>query len=132
MTFITLRVTGFDQLLNGINGIQQELPNVKREILREGAEFFYKDALRNVHVISGKTKDSIKIESVTDKEAIISAGFGAKWEEMREGSKPPPHKGSGTGPHKTFTQSTVRTKAIFPSIIIRRIRDLLARHRSRV
>lgn len=125
-----MRVTGLDQIIGNLGGIVQDFPNTKREILREGAEFFYNDAMANVHEITGKTKQSIKIEHVSDRDAVISAGYGAKYEERRAGTKPPPRIGKGTGPHKFFTFAGIRTKAKMPEIIMNHLSRLFAKHRS--
>jgi hypothetical protein len=121
---IGFNVTGLNEALRGLDAIRRELPRTKTDVLREGAGFFVQDARANAHRISGKTANSIKIDSITDKEAIVSAGFGMPFEEKREGSK------DGT-PHKTFTESGRQTGLIFPSIIRKHINNLIARNRTR-
>lgn len=90
---------------------------------RESAEFFARDAKANAHVITGKTKASIRVESATPQMGIISAGWGMPFEQKRAGTK-------GGTPHTTFTVSAERTAMQMPIIIKRHIDDLLRRHKT--
>jgi hypothetical protein len=123
---IRINVSGLLESIRGIDGLIRELPQTKLQIIREGALFFFKDAQKNAHVITGKTKASIHIESITVQQGIISAGFGMPFEEKRGGQR----LDTGT-PHKTFTVAAKNTGVEMPHIIKRAFDALLARHRTR-
>ena len=126
-----IQITGLVEVLSANAAMLREMPQFAMDVHREASEFFSKDALANVHVITGKTKSSIKIDSVTPQSAVISAGFGAAAEEQREGSKPPPSIGSGRGPHKFMSGAATRTGQQMPLMIKKHFDALLARHRTR-
>ena len=107
-----LRVFGLLEAIRGLDSKIRGAPQARRTALQEVATFFKQDAQANAHVITGKTKGSIRIESVTDRQAIISAGFGMPFEEKRAGSK-------GSTPHATFTESAKRTQVQGPRIVKR-------------
>jgi hypothetical protein len=123
---VRINVTGLLEAQRGIDGIIREWPQTRLQIIREGTLFFFKDAQKNAHVITGKTKASIHIESVTAQQGIISAGFGMPFEEKRGGQR----LDTGT-PHKTFTVAAKNTGTEMPHIIKRLFDALLARHRTR-
>lgn len=123
--FVTMRVTGLRESVMALDAIQREMPQTRTEIIREGALFFFKDAQKNAHVITGKTKASIHIESVTSERGIISAGFGMPFEEKRGGTR----LDAGT-PHKTFSVAATNTAAQMPTIIRKWFDRLLSRHRT--
>ena len=127
---IGFSVSGLNEAISGVDSMLKNLPQTRRAILTEGATFFKNDAVSNAHVISGKTKGSIKIESVTDREAIISAGFGMPYEEKRAGTKARSKgisldfSGSDT-PHATMTEAAKKTSKEMPSIIRKHTDNLL-------
>ena len=123
---VGVKVTGLNEIIAASAAIQREFPQSKTNIHREAITFFYKDANKNAHVISGKTKGSIHIESVTAQSGIISAGFGMPFEEKRGGTR----LDVGT-PHKTFSTSAKNTAAVMPQIIKKEIDALLNRHKTR-
>ena len=123
---IRMNVTGLVESIRGMEGVIREWPQTRLQMVREGALFFFKDAQKNAHVITGKTKASIHIESVTAQMGIISAGFGMPFEEKRGGQR----ADTGT-PHKTFTAAAKATGAEMPHIIKRLFDALLARHKTR-
>ena len=123
---IRITVTGLKEIEASLNGIKAELPMTKRKIVQEGTTFFFKDAQSNAHVITGKTKGSIHIDSMTDQMGIISAGFGMPFEEKRGGIKV-----SEGSPHKTFSTTAKTTAAAMPAIIKRNFDALLSRHKTR-
>ena len=84
---IRITVTGFNEVLSGLRGIQAEWPQTKLNIIRDATTFFFKDAQKNAHVITGKTKASIHIDSMNQQQGIISAGFGMPFEEKRGGTR---------------------------------------------
>lgn len=118
-----LTVTGLNEIIRSIDGMQRDMPQTKMQIHRESAEFFAKDAKTNAHVITGRTKASIHVESATPKMGIISAGFGMPHEQKRQGTK-------NNTPHTTFTVSAERTAFQMPIIIKRHIDALLRRYRT--
>ena len=120
---VGLTVTGLNEIIRNQDAMIREMPQFRTQVHRESAEFFAKDAKANAHVITGKTKASVKVESATPQAGIISAGFGMPFEQKREGSK----NGS---PHTTFTISAQRTALQMPRIIKKHIDDLLRRHKS--
>lgn len=124
--FVTMRVTGLRESVMALDAIQREMPHTRTEIIREGALFFFKDAQKNAHVITGKTKASIHVESVTAERGIISASFGMPFEEKRGGTR----LDAGT-PHKTFSVAAKNTGAEMPRIIKKNIDALLGRHKTR-
>ena len=123
---IRFSVKGLQESIAGITGVIREYPQTRLQMVREGALFFFRDAQKNAHVISGKTKASIHIESVTQQMGIISAGFGMPFEEKRGGQK----QDTGT-PHKTFTAAAKATGEEMPVIIKRSFDALLNRHKTR-
>ena len=123
---VRINVTGLTEAMRGIDGIIREWPQTRLQIIREGALFFFKDAQKNAHVITGKTKASIHIESITAQQGIISAGFGMPFEEKRGGIR----LDVGTK-HKTFTETAKTTGAELPRIIKRNFDALLNRHKTR-
>ena len=129
MPFVRIRVIGLDQMIGGLDSLVRDLPNTRRDILKEAADYFYKDSIKNVHVITGKTKKSIRISKVDDKEAIVEAAYGARFEEVRPGVKPPPHIGTGKGPHNFMTQASKRTVEVLPNIVSNHIDKLFSKNR---
>jgi hypothetical protein len=123
---VGLRVTGLNESIFATAAIQREIPQTKMAIHRDAITFFYKDAVKNVHVISGKTKGSIHIDSVTSQSGIISARFGMPFEEKRGGTR----LDVGT-PHKTFSTSAKNTAGQMPIIIKKAFDALLAHHKTR-
>ena len=121
-----MTVTGLSESIRGTEGLIREWPQTRLQMVREGALFFFKDAQKNAHVITGKTKASIHIESITQQQGIITAGFGMPFEEKRGGQR----MDTGT-PHKTFTMAARTTGTEMPHIIKRLFDALLARHRTR-
>ena len=133
----------------------------RRAILTDAATFFKNDAVKNAHVITGKTTDSIKIESISDDEATITAGFGMPYEEKRPGNKVKSSQKqkrsgdalidsvaesilsaivgsaseggfrSGSTPHATMTEAAKKTSKEMPSIIDKHMNDLLNRHKTK-
>jgi len=118
-----LTVTGLNEIIRAQDAMIREIGALRLQVHRESAEFFANDARTNAHVISGRTKKSIKVESATPKMGIISAGFGMPFEQKREGIK-------NNTPHATFTVAAAKT-ALQMGIIVKRAFDsLLARHRT--
>jgi hypothetical protein len=123
--FVRINVTGLRESISGINGLTMEWPQTQLQMVREGALFFFKDAQKNAHVISGKTKASIHIESVTRDRGVITAGFGMPFEEKRGGQR----MDTGT-PHKTFSMAANNLGTEMPHIIKRNFDNLLRKHKT--
>jgi hypothetical protein len=124
-------VSGVDNL----DSLMEDLhTRTRRAILTDAARFYRNDAVLNAHVITGRTRGSIKIESITDDKATISAGFGMPFEEKREGTKRRGPSGIDVArsetPHKTMTEAAKKTTEKMPSIIDKHMNDLLNRHKT--
>ena len=71
--------------VDSIASLREDLhTGTKRAILTDAATFFKNDAVSNAHVITGRTRRSIKVESITDNQATITAGFGMPFEEREK------------------------------------------------
>ena len=64
----------------------QKFPQVKRNILTDIIELIAQTADRHVHIITGRTKSSIRAKIINNNMGEVYADFGAKWEERRGGS----------------------------------------------
>jgi hypothetical protein len=111
-------VTGLNEINSYFSTVQSQMSQTRKDTLNEAAQYFLKDALANVHVISGRTKSSTRISSVSENEAVIESGFGAPFEEKRDGTK------FGT-PHKFMSGAAQRTASALPDIIRRNYDKLL-------
>lgn len=131
-------ISGLNETLHGIDSLIRDFGQTKQKILTEAATFYKNDAVANAHVITGKTKGSVKIESISDKEAIITAGFGMPFEEKRSGVKVSSKKMFTVGstgvstPHKTMTEAAKKTTKEMPSIIDKHMNQLLKRHSAKL
>ena len=122
--------------VDSIASLREDLhTRTKRAILTDAATFFKNDAVSNAHVITGRTRRSIKVESITDNQATITAGFGMPFEEKREGTKRRGPLGLDIArsetPHKTMTEAAKKTTEKMPSIIDKHMNDLLNRHKTK-
>jgi hypothetical protein len=129
-------ISGLNETLSGIDSLREDLhTRTRRAILTDAATFFKNDAVTNAHVITGRTRGSIKIESITDDKATISAGFGMPFEEKREGTKRRGPTGLDIArsetPHKTMTEAAKKTNEKMPSIIDKHMNELLNRHKTK-
>ena len=111
MPFIRIEVTGLTDIQRQLVGIIRRSPETNRKILDESTDLFERVAKEKVHVITGKTKRSIRKFIITTKYGIIESKFGAFWEERREGSK------GVLGPHKFLTETAIVVKKAMPDII---------------
>ena len=123
MPFITINITGITELMGGLNDIMRNSPQTTRNIIDEAMGLFERTAKSKVHVITGKTKNSIRGQVVTNKQGIFEARWGAKYEEKRPGTK------GAQGPHNFFTQSINILNAQLPNIIKRHYDELIKRSR---
>jgi hypothetical protein len=131
-------ISGLNETLGGIDSLMEDLhTRTRRAKLTDAATLYKNDAVTNAHVITGRTRGSIKVESITDNEATITAGFGMPFEEKREGTKRRGPKGLGLDiarsetPHKTMTEAARKTTDKMPSIIDKHMNDLLKRHQAK-
>ena len=118
-----LTTTGLNEIIRGLDGTLRDMGQLRMTVHRESADYFARDAKANAHVITGKTKSSIKVESVSSKMGVISAGFGMPYEQKRQGSK-------NETPHTTFTVSAQRTAFQMPFIIKKHFDNLLRRYKT--
>lgn len=118
MPFITIKVTGLNEINSYFTHVQSDSPQTRKAVHQESGEFFLKNALANVHVITGRTKGSTKLSRVDEREAVIESGFGAPHEEKREGNK------AGT-PHKFMSGAAKATFNELPNIIRKHYDKLL-------
>ena len=129
-------ISGLNETLGGIDSFMEDLhTRTRRAILTDAARFYRNDAVTNAHVITGRTRGSIDIESITDNEATITAGFGMPFEEKREGTKRRGPKGLDIArsetPHKTMTEAARKTTEKMPSIVDKHWNELLNRHKAK-
>ena len=123
MPFVSIHVTGINEIAGGINDIMRNSSQATRGIIDEAIDLFERTAKSKAHVITGKTKNSIRGQVVTNRQGILEAKFGAKYEEKRSGTK------GAQGPHNFFTQSINVLNAQLPSIIRRHYDELIKRSR---
>ena len=109
--------------------IKIQLPYSSRQMLGDGANIFLKDAQKNVHTITGKTRSSMQIQSVSDSEVGIIMRYGALFEIRRSGSKPPPRQGLGTGPHNFLISARNALANAMPKIITNEVNSMFQRNK---
>ena len=119
MPFVSIHVTGINEIAGGINDIMRNSSQATRGIIDEAIDLFERTAKSKAHVITGKTKNSIRGQTVTPNQSIVEAQWGAKFEEKRPGSK------GSLGPHKFMTESTNIVSAKMPDIIKRHYDQLI-------
>ena len=103
MPFISINVTGLDQIINDNRNKIQNSSQWNINALNEGADLFVNVAKEKVHKITTRTQRSIRKVSVTRNVATIQADWGAKFEEQRSGNK------GSLGPHKFGTETIKAT-----------------------
>ena len=121
MPFVTIQVTGLDQIRGGLNNFIRQIPETNRKALEESTSLFERVAKEKVHVITGRTKRSIVKLAVTPQYGIVQARWGAKFEELREGTK------GSLGPHKFLTETAAVVKQEMPNIIKKHYDELVRR-----
>ena len=114
-------IISLGEVAQDVGRLNSEFPQTKKAVLGDFAKTFHAAAYDNMHYITGQTRNSLKIESVTDKEANVSAGFGALHESKRKGSKPPPLKGGGTGVHNWIAPAEKELQRQMDGIVQRRM-----------
>ena len=102
--FISVTVD-FSQIIGDIDGKLRELGPTKNFALRDIGAEAVKEMRARVHVITGRTKASTKIASVSDNEVIVESTFGAYYEEQRG------------EPHDFMTQTAEVMNQKIPTIV---------------
>ena len=121
MPFISINVIGLNEIVGGINQFINNLPQTNQNIIDETTDLFVRTAKSKVHVITGKTKNSIRGQRVTGNQSIVESRYGAKFEEQRSGSK------GALGSHKFLTESRDIVNQQMPNIIRRHYDNLISR-----
>ena len=116
-------------LVHSIVNVKIELPDASRKVLQQSGKIFIDDAKKHVHVISGKTRQSIQVDTSTDREIGITMRYGALYEIRRQGSKPPPRQGKGTGPHNFLDHALKVTAEKLPKLVEKEITSLFRKNR---
>jgi len=116
-------------LVHSIVNVKIELPDASKKVLQQSGKIFIDDAKKHVHVISGKTRQSIQVDTSTDREIGITMRYGALYEIRRQGSKPPPRQGKGTGPHNFLDHALKVTADKLPKLVEKEITSLFRKNR---
>jgi len=116
---IGFKVTGLLESIRGLDNIMRDWPTVRRATLNEAARFLTNEAKRDVHVVTGRLKSSIGIESQTSNSVIVSAKTEyAAIENARKGTKHQTPKSVGPyGTHDYFTKAINNTTRDFQTKI---------------
>jgi hypothetical protein len=121
-----VKIEGLEDTIRSLDAIPRELGQAKRNALQEAANHMVRTAQSRVHVVTGKLKKSIKVESVTTDEAVVVAETHyAQQEEKRQGIK----LGVNT-PHTFMLPSSRETALLFPKMVIREIDAVLAKNKT--
>jgi hypothetical protein len=116
-------IDGLEDILRMLDGLPRELGQAKRKALQEAANHMVRTAQSRVHVVSGRLKKSIKVESVTtDQATVVAQTPYAQEEERRQGIK----IGVNT-PHQFMLPASRETALLFPKMIIREIDAVLSK-----
>ena len=125
---IGIRVQGLAEIQAALAAMQREWPQVKMNVHRDATTFFVAKAKGHVHVISGDLGRSIKVDSITPQEGIVSANTPyARREEERKGNR----KIAPGTPHAYMKPAAAETSIQMPTFIRKRIDELLNRHKTR-
>ena len=129
---IGFTVQGLDSVVRSLDAMGREIPTVRAAVLNEGARFLVNEAKRNVHVVSGRLKASISIETQTSEFVIVSAKTPyAAIENLRPGEKTPGPKSRGPyGPHNYFTTAIASLQKVWMTRIKVNFDKLWQRHKS--
>jgi hypothetical protein len=121
---VGISVQGLNEIIQANAAMLRELPQVRTQVHKESATILANFWVSGVHVITGRTKASIKVERADALAGIVSAGFGGPFEERRPGEK-------GGTPHEAGKASLEKTALQLPRIVKTQIDALFARHRTR-
>ena len=109
MPFITFTVEGLNEVVQGLNNIQQNSQNAKTAALQEIGDFMANEMRNNAHVITGAMKASIR-SSVQGDSAIVEVPIEyAAYENARVGGI--------QGPHDFATRAADATIRMGPDIV---------------
>lgn len=75
--------------LNNLGKLADRVSGKKGALAKVRAERIAEHARSRVHVITGKTRDSIRVEPGPDGSAAVTAGYGAVYEEYGTSRRPP-------------------------------------------
>ena len=130
---IGFKVTGLLESIRGLDNIMRDWPVVRRATLNEAARFLTNEAKRDVHVVSGRLKSSIGIESQTANSVTVAARTEyAAIENARKGTKHQTAKTIGPyGKHSFFTDAISNTQRDFSSKIKINFDSLLNKNKTR-
>jgi len=130
---IGFKVTGLIESVRGLDNIMRDWPTIRRATLNEAARFLTNEAKRDVHVVTGRLKGSIGIESQTSNSVIVSARTEyAAIENARKGTKHQTAKTIGPyGTHDYFTKAINNTTRDFQSKIKVNFDSLLNKNKTR-
>ena len=91
MPFITFTIEGLNEVVQGLNNIQQNSQNAKTQALQEIGDFMANEMRNNAHVITGAMKASIR-SSVQGDTAVVEVPIEyAIYENARIGGAKAPH-----------------------------------------
>ena len=126
---VRITITGLKEIIAAQQAMIREIPTFKMNAHRDASTFFVLKAKERVHKISGNLARSIKVDSITPQQAIVSANMPyAQAEEKRPGRR---RIAPGT-PHAYMAPAAaVDTGKQMPVIIKKRFDELLAKHRTR-
>ena len=125
---VRITITGIKEIIAAQQAMLREIPTFKMNAHRDASTFFVLKAKERVHKISGDLARSIKVDSITPQQAIVSANMPyAKKEEERPGRR---RIAPGT-PHAYMAPAAVDTGKQMPTIIKKRFDELLAKHKTR-
>ena len=129
---IGFTVTGLNEIIRSLDAMNREIPQVRVAVLNEGARFIVNEAKRNVHVVSGRLKGSIGIESQAQNSVTVAARTAyAAIENARPGNKVARPKSVGPyGPHDYFTRAIAAFQQLFQSRIKVSFDNLWRRHKT--
>ena len=116
-------------LTRSVMNVKIQVPYASRQMLGNASKVFIDTAKKNIHTITGKSRASIQVQSVSDNEVGIIMRYGAVYEIRRSGSKPPPRQGRGTGPHNFLIASRSALANAMPKIITKEINSLFQKNR---
>jgi hypothetical protein len=116
---VSFKVTGLNEIVSSLGAIESDFATVRTAVLNEAARFLTNEAQRNVHVVSGRLKASIGIESQTPNSVVVSARTPyAAIENARAGEKHATAKTVGPyGTHDYFTRAIQALNQVFSSRI---------------
>ena len=112
MVFITINITGLNEVIARNQRMMSEAQNIKRTALDMGAEFLANQMRANAHVITGRMKGSISrgTASGDSVDVVVTAPY-SQFENKRPGSK-------AGSPHNFADRALQSTMSAFPSMIM--------------